>query len=220
MYLQNICNAKFHYRKSWQHQTSAPTYSTVAANQDFATTVVTKSIRKSALCTERGVLQGDCLSPLIFNLLINTFIQYVRQERLSKSGNESVKFLYHESNISSNIHYSYKSCKDVLKDIRDSKINKMLTNSLSQSLIVKSLWDESFNENIKHWYTSFQNLPKNIYNFSTRYINNTLPTLRNMTMWKKTSTNLCKFCLNSQTLQHVVSGCKVYLHEGRYKLVS
>ena len=37
-----------------------------------------------------------------------------------------------------------------------------------------------------------------------------------MTMWKKTSTSLCKFCLNSRTLEHVVSGCKVYLHEGRY----
>ena len=37
-----------------------------------------------------------------------------------------------------------------------------------------------------------------------------------MTMWKKTSTSLCKFCLNSETLQHVVSGCKVYLREGRY----
>ena len=32
----------------------------------------------------RGVLQGDCLSPLIFNLLINTFIQYVSQERFSQ----------------------------------------------------------------------------------------------------------------------------------------
>ena len=37
-----------------------------------------------------------------------------------------------------------------------------------------------------------------------------------MTIWKKTSTSLFKFCLNSQTLQNVVSGCKVYLHEGRY----
>ena len=37
-----------------------------------------------------------------------------------------------------------------------------------------------------------------------------------MTMGKKTPTGLCKFCLNSQRLQHVVSGCKVYLHEGRY----
>ena len=33
---------------------------------------------------------------------------------------------------------------------------------------------------------------------------------------RKPSTSLCKFFLNSQTLQHVVSACKVYLHEGRY----
>ena len=132
---------------------------------------------------------------------------------MAVSKNGSVKFVYHHSNISSNMQYSsYKSCKDILKDIRD----KILTNLSSQSLIVKSLWNESFNENVEYWYASFQNLPKNIYNFSTRYINNTLPTLKNMTMWTKTSTGLCKFCLNSQTLEHVVSGCKVYLHEGRY----
>ena len=147
----------------------------------------------------------------------HTQCQVSLRKNLATSKNESVKFVYHDSNISSNMQYSsYKSCKDVLKDIRDSKINKILTNVSSQSLIVKSLWNEWFNENIEHWYTSFQNLLKNIYNFSTRYINNTLPTLKNMTMWKKTSTTLCKFCLNSQTLQQVVSGCKVYLHEGRY----
>ena len=145
----------------------------------------------------------------------HTQCQVSRRKKLATE-NDCVKFVYHDSNISSNIQYSsYKSCKDVLKDIRDSKINKILTNLSSQSLIVKSLRNESFNESIKHWYTSFQNLPKNIYNFSTRYINNTLPTLKNMTMWKKTSTSHWKFCLNSQTLQHVVSGCKVYLHEGR-----
>ena len=117
--------------------------------------------------------------------------------------NDNVKLICHDSNISSNIQYSsYKSCKDVLKDIRVRKINSMLTNLSSQSPIVKSLWNKSFNENIKHWYTSFQNLPKNIYNFSTRYIKNL--------------TSLCKFCLTSQTLQHVVWGCKVYLPEGRY----
>ena len=40
----------------------------------------------SFLRIERGVLQGDCLSPLIFNLLINTFIQYVCQERFLQLG--------------------------------------------------------------------------------------------------------------------------------------
>ena len=57
---------------------------------------------------------------------------------------------------------------------------------------------------------------KNIYNFSTRYINNTLPTLKNMVVWKKAPNNLCKVCLNTQTLQRVVSGCKIHLNEKRY----
>ena len=54
--------------------------------KDFATTVVTDSYTTSFLRIERDVLQSDCLSPLIINLLINTFIQYVRQERFSKLG--------------------------------------------------------------------------------------------------------------------------------------
>ena len=54
--------------------------------KDFATTVVTDSYAVSFLHIERSILQGDCLSPLIFNLLINTFIQYVRQERFSQLG--------------------------------------------------------------------------------------------------------------------------------------
>ena len=41
-------------------------------------------IYTSSLRIERCVLQGDCLSPLIFNILINPFIQYVRQERFSQ----------------------------------------------------------------------------------------------------------------------------------------
>ena len=39
----------------------------------------------------RGVLH--CLSPLIFNLLINTFIQYVRQERFLQLGYSLSKLL-------------------------------------------------------------------------------------------------------------------------------
>ena len=73
------------------------------------------------------------------------------RKKLATSENDSVKFVYHDSNTCSKMqHSNYKSCKGVLKDKRDSKINKILTNSSSQSLIVKSLWNESFNENIKH----------------------------------------------------------------------
>ena len=61
--------------------------------KDFDTTVVTDSYTTSFLRIERGVLQGDCLSPIIFNLLINTFIQYVRQERFSQLGYSLSKLL-------------------------------------------------------------------------------------------------------------------------------
>ena len=61
--------------------------------EDFTTTVVTDSYTTSFLRIERGVLQDDSLSPLIFNLLINTFIQYVRQERFSQLGYSLSKLL-------------------------------------------------------------------------------------------------------------------------------
>ncbi len=37
-----------------------------------------------------------------------------------------------------------------------------------------------------------------------------------MFLWKKSENALCKVCFNTQTLQHVVSACKVHLEEGRY----
>ena len=59
-------------------------------------------------------------------------------------------------------------------------------------------------------------LPKNIFNFTIRYINNTLPTLKNLAKWGISSSQECSFCLKSETLGHVVAGCKNYLDEGRY----
>ena len=34
----------------------------------------------------RGVLQGDCLSPLLFNLCFNTFIQHIKSEKYRQFG--------------------------------------------------------------------------------------------------------------------------------------
>ena len=138
--------------------------------KDFATTIVTDSYTMPFLRIERGTLDIILLTKFGLNVIHvsakHTLCQVSLWKKLATSENDSVKFVYHNSNISSNIQYSsYKSRKDVLKDTRDSKINKILTNLSSQSLIVKSLWNESFNENIKHWYTSVQNLPKTFITF-------------------------------------------------------
>ena len=61
------------------------------------------------------------------------------------------------------------------------------------------------------WSKSQSNLPKNIYNFTIRYINNSLPTRRNLTKWRIISNSDCSFCLKPETLLHVVAGCQSYL---------
>ena len=59
-------------------------------------------------------------------------------------------------------------------------------------------------------------MPKNVYNFTLRYMNNTLPTMKNMKMWKKLYSSDCKFRQQTQTLGHVVGGCISSLREDRY----
>ena len=41
----------------------------------------------------RGVLQGDCLSPLLFNLCFNTFLQHIKPEKYRQLIGFSLKFL-------------------------------------------------------------------------------------------------------------------------------
>ena len=47
-------------------------------------------------------------------------------------------------------------------------------------------------------------------------VNNTLPNATNTFKWKISKTDNCENCFKSETLGHVVSGCKVSLDEKRY----
>ncbi|CAB4006838.1 Hypothetical predicted protein [Paramuricea clavata] len=66
------------------------------------------------------------------------------------------------------------------------------------------------------WSSVQSKLPKNIFNFTIRYINNTLPTRKNLSKWGLSSTFDCSFCSSPETLLHVIAGCKTYLDEGRF----
>ena len=66
------------------------------------------------------------------------------------------------------------------------------------------------------WSTAQSKLPKNIFNFSIRYLNKTLANRVNLYKWKLSQSSDCSFCLCPKSLLHVVSGCKSYLEDGRY----
>jgi hypothetical protein len=87
-------------------------------------------------------------------------------------------------------------------------IIKQLLNSVSNIIKHSTL---SFNS---IWSSVQSKLPKNIFNFTIRYRNNTLPTRKNLQKWGISPTSECSLCLNPESLLHVVAGCKTYLNEG------
>ena len=52
----------------------------------FHTTITTSHFSTEFLPVSKGVLQGDCLSPLLFNLLFNTLIQYIKSDKFQQMG--------------------------------------------------------------------------------------------------------------------------------------
>ena len=76
--------------------------------------------------------------------------------------------------------------------------------------------EKSLSKVIPLWSTAQRHLPKSIFNFSIRYISNSLPTRANLTKWGISPTSGCSFYLQPESLIQVVAGCKKYLEEGRY----
>ena len=58
---------------------------------------------------------------------------------------------------------------------------------------------------------SIEPTEEHIFNFTIRYINNSLSTRKNLSRWGLASNIGCSFCLYPETLLHVVAGCQSYL---------
>jgi uncharacterized Zn-finger protein len=50
--------------------------------QGFQVSIATRLFLTDPICVQRGVLQGDSLSPLLFNLLVNTLISSIKAEKV------------------------------------------------------------------------------------------------------------------------------------------
>ena len=138
--------------------------------------------------------------------------QTVIRTTMKTSRNHSIGDLWKSSSCHTNIQYdTYKSTKDVLKDFRSSQEDKLQHTLTSQGFFFTCVAKYSLKSVNSLWSAVQSKLPKNIFNFTIRYINNTLPTRKNMLKWGVTSSPDCSFCLNPESLLHVVAGCQHYL---------
>ena len=53
---------------------------------NFQTSIITEQFSTPFITIGRGVLQGDCLSPLLFNMSFNTFVQHIKSEKYAQLG--------------------------------------------------------------------------------------------------------------------------------------
>ena len=58
---------------------------------DFHITILTNSFSSDYIKIGKGVIQGDCFSPLIFDIVMNAFIQYIRNEFFQQFGYQFLK---------------------------------------------------------------------------------------------------------------------------------
>ena len=138
--------------------------------------------------------------------------QTVLRKALKLSPNQSINELWKSTNTHTNIQYDfYSSTKEVLKDVRSEHEDKLKNQLTCQGSFFSNVTKFSLSHLNKVWSTAQSKLPKNIYNFTIRYINNSLPTRKNLSRWGLSSSSECSFCLGPESLLHVVAGCQCYL---------
>ena len=140
--------------------------------------------------------------------------QTTLRSSLKSSCDETITKLWKNTSFGTND--VYKNTKQVLKSIRNEHTNRLQSHLPSQGFIITFLLDHSLHKLNSLWSKAQSKLPANIFNFSIKYLNNTLATRKNLHLWNLSTTSDCSFCLQPESLLHIVAGCKKYLNEGRY----
>ena len=94
--------------------------------------------------------------------------------------------------------------------------NRLTNQLISQGFIISFLLNHSLKALNSLWSSTQSKLPKNIFNFTIRYLNNTLATRNNLQKWNISQSSDGSFCFISETLLRAAAGCKTYMGEGCY----
>ena len=143
--------------------------------------------------------------------------QVTYRSRLNKSNNKDIVAIHQLTSFGRNVQVDqYKSTKEAIKDTRRKTEDRIVTKLACQSIVVKAIWRSALSSTNKNWQRALESMPRSIYNFGIRYLNNSLPNRSNLHRWGSAQSPICTICPNCQTLGHVVGGCTTALVEGRY----
>ena len=70
--------------------------------------------------------------------------------------------------------------KKLFPNIEKNKEDQITAALTTQSFVIKSIWEHGMKSAAEIWSKSISKLPKNIYNFSIRHVNNSLANASNM----------------------------------------
>ena len=146
----------------------------------------------------------------------HTQCQVTFRNKIGNSSNDNIREI-HKSTAAVNVQYDqFNNTREALKEIRLIDERHLLNNLTTQSLVIKSIWNYADSNFICKWSNVVNHLPKNIYSFVVRYLNNTLANATNAVKWGIANDSTCRFCDRQQTLGHVIGGCQHALDELRY----
>ena len=86
------------------------------------------------------------------------------------------------------------SIQQVLQQNRSSDERFIIVKLNLQSLVIKSIWEFVDNRLINQWSNVISHLPRNIFSFTIRSLNNTLPNETNSIKWGIGNSTTCMFC--------------------------
>ena len=170
----------------------------------------------------RATLSGISLPRNQFGLNLLPSVKFLQCQTvlrtpLKSSSNDAIRSLWRSTSFGMNIKYdTYRNTKQVLKAVRQNHTDKLRSDLTSQGFLITFLLNHSLKTVNSLWSSAQSKLPKNIFNFTVRYLNNKLATLKNLKLWNLSQTSDCSFCFQPVSLLHVVAGCRSYLSEGRF----
>ena len=185
--------------------------------------IVSKYIRQWLELPMSATLSSIVLSSTNFGLAFQLpsvkfqQCQTVLRSSLKSSKDEAIVRVWKNTNCGANIQYNiYKNTKQVLKLIGTEHTKRLQTELPSQGFIISFLFAHSLKSLNSLWSRAQSRLLANIFNFTIKYLNITLATKKNLYLWGLSNSSSCSFCLQPESLLHIVAGCKTYLDRGPF----